>query len=186
MTVLARLARGARLSFVDLGQHVRRRWYLYLPVMTVWGFAYARLFLDPTPRVPLLFNWTASLPCRVALWQPDTGTLQRGDYVVFSFDGEAKHAYPGLRGQPFFKVVRGLPGDRITVDDRVVAVNGVPVGVAKTHTFDRRPLEPIAPAVIPPGHFYVQGTSPDSFDSRYRASGLVRANQVLGRVVPLF
>jgi conjugal transfer pilin signal peptidase TrbI len=32
----------------------------------------------------------------------------------------------------------------------------------------------------------VQGTSPDSFDSRYRASGLVRAEQVLGTVVPLF
>jgi conjugal transfer pilin signal peptidase TrbI len=40
--------------------------------------------------------------------------------------------------------------------------------------------------VIPPGHYYVQGTSADSFDSRYRASGLVRAEQVLGTVVPLF
>jgi conjugal transfer pilin signal peptidase TrbI len=40
--------------------------------------------------------------------------------------------------------------------------------------------------VIPPGHYYVQGTSLDSFDSRYRDSGLVRAEQVLGTVLPLF
>ena len=40
--------------------------------------------------------------------------------------------------------------------------------------------------MIPPGHYYVQGTSTDSFDSRYRASGLVRAEQVLGTVLPLF
>ena len=69
---------------------------------------------------------------------------------------------------------------------RMVSVNGEPVGLAKTHSFDRRPLDPIAEGVIPAGHYYVQGTSPDSFDSRYRASGLVRADQVLGTAVPLF
>jgi conjugal transfer pilin signal peptidase TrbI len=40
--------------------------------------------------------------------------------------------------------------------------------------------------VIPPGSYYVQGSSPDSFDSRYRSSGLVRAEQVIGLVRPLF
>ena len=47
-------------------------------------------------------------------------------------------------------------------------------------------MAPIAATVIPLGHYYVQGTGPDSFDSRYRASGLVRADQVLGTVLPLF
>jgi conjugal transfer pilin signal peptidase TrbI len=112
--------------------------------------------------------------------------LQRGDYIVFAFAGEARATYPGLNGQPFFKIVRGLPGDTVTVSGRMVAVNGQVVGTAKTQTFDRRPLDPITPTVIPPGHYYVQGTSADSFDSRYRASGLVRAEQVLGTVVPLF
>ena len=177
-------------ALVLLLSHMRRRWYLYLPVFGIWGFAYLRLFADPTPRVPVLFNWTGSLPCHVAWLQIGSDgrsrALQRGDYIVFAFDGEAQTTYPGLRRQPFFKIVRGLPGDRVTVTGRIVLVNGEAVGVAKTHTFDRRPLEPIAEVVIPPGHYYVQGTSPDSFDSRYRASGLVRADQVLGTVVPLF
>lgn len=166
--------------------HARRRWYLYAPVFAIWAFAYWRLFVNPTPRVPLLFNWTGSLPCHVAWLELGTRELKRGDYVVFAFDGEAQTAYPGLHGQPFFKIVRGLPGDRITVNGREVSVNGVVVGTAKTHTFDRRPLEPIAELVIPPRHYYMQGTNPDSFDSRYRASGLVRADHVLGTVVPLF
>jgi conjugal transfer pilin signal peptidase TrbI len=170
----------------DFGTHLRQRWYLYLPVFAIWGFAYTRLFIDPTPRLPVLFNWTPSLPCRVALLQYGPNALKRGDYVVFAFDGEAQTRYPGLRGQPFFKIVRGLPGDRITVDGRVVAINGEVVGQAKTHTHDRQVLEPILAAEIPAGHYYVQGTSPDSFDSRYRASGLVRADQVLGTVIPLF
>ncbi len=166
--------------------HMRLRWYLYLPVFAIWVLAYLRLFADPMPHVPVLFNWTGSLPCHVAWLQSGPQALARGDYVVFAFDGEAKQSYPGLRGQPFFKIIRGLPGDRVTVDARVVSVNGEAVGIAKTHSFDRRPLEPIAEVVIPPGHYYVQGTSADSFDSRYRISGLIRADQVLGTVVPLF
>lgn len=167
-------------------RHARRRWYLYLPVLAIWGLAYTRLFLDPTPRVPLLFNWTPSLPYRVALLQYGPHTLQRGDFIVFGFAGEAQSHYPGLRGQPFFKMVRGVPGDIVTVAGRQVAVNGQPVGLAKTEAYDHRPLAPIAPTVIPSGHYYVQGSHPDSFDSRYRESGLVRAEQVIGVVVPLF
>lgn len=173
-------------ALVLLLRHMRLRWYLYLPVFAIWAVAYLRLFVDPTPRVPVLFNWTPSLPCRVAWLQYGAHALKRGDYIVFAFDGEAQRQYPGLHGQPFFKIVRGLPGDTVTVIGREVAVNGEIVGTAKTHTFDRRPLDPIAATVIPAGHYYVQGTSPDSFDSRYRSSGLVRADQVLGTVVPLF
>ena len=173
------------LALLQLLHHMRRRWYLHLPVFAIWAFAYVRLFVDPTPRLPLLFNWTGSLPCHVAWLRDRPASIERGDLVVFAFDGEARQTYPGLHGQPFFKIVRGVPGDRVTVDDRTVSINGEVVGVVKTHSFNRRPLEPITDLVIPPGHYYVQGTSPDSFDSRYRASGLVRDGQVLGTVVPL-
>ncbi|MDD5332882.1 MAG: conjugative transfer signal peptidase TraF [Rhodoferax sp.] len=153
---------------------------------TIWGLACTRLYIDPTPRLPVLFNWTASLPYRVALVRQAPHAIERGDYIVFSFAGEAQATYPGLRGQPFFKQVRGLPGDVVTVVGRAVAVNGEVVGLAKAHAFDKRPLEPIAATVIPSGHYYVQGTGPDSFDSRYRSSGLVRADQVIATVLPLF
>ena len=174
------------LDLRGLFSHMLLRWYLYLPVFAVWAFAYARMFVDPTPRLPLLFNWTPSLPYHVAWMQSGAAPLQRGDLVVFRFEGAAQTRYPGLRGQPFFKRVCGLPGDVVTVQDRIVQVNGASVGIAKTHAVDRHPLAPIAPLVIPAGHYFVQGTAPDSFDSRYRDSGLVRAEQVLGVGVPLF
>lgn len=177
---------GLRGHTAEFLRHVRRRWYLYLPVATIWGLAYTRLYIDPTPRLPVLFNWTASLPYHVALVQHSPHAIERGDYIVFYFAGEAQASYPGLRGQPFFKQVRGLPGDVVTVNGRAVAVNGEIVGLAKAQAFDKRPLEPISATVIPPEHFYVQGTGPDSFDSRYRSSGLVRADQVITTVVPLF
>ena len=166
-----------------------RRWHPHrlacLAVLAIWVLAGLRLLADPVPRLPLLFNWTPSLPYRVAWLQRGALPAARGDLVVYAFDGAAADTRPGLRGQPFFKIVRGLPGDVVTVRDREVAVNGRVVGVALEYTRGHRPLEPIQPGVIPPGHYYVQGTSPDAFDSRYRASGLVRAAQVIGTVVPL-
>jgi conjugal transfer pilin signal peptidase TrbI len=168
------------------GRHIRRRWYAYGPVFLLWALAYTRLFIDPTPQLPIVFNWTPSLPYRVAWVRPAPPTLHRGDYVLFAFAGEAQQHYPGLRGQPFFKRVRGLPGDTITVQERVVSINGQPVGWAKTQAYDHRPLAPIRAMTIPPGSYYVQGTSPDSFDSRYASSGLVRTGQVIGLVQPLF
>lgn len=177
---------GRHHNRLRLALHVRQHRLVYVALLIIWSLAYVRVFIDPHPRLPLLFNVTGSLPYRVAVIRYREHRLQRGDFIIFSFSGDAQRDYPGLNNQPFFKIVRGVPGDRITVQDRDVYVNGVHVGVAKTHTFDRKPLEPIASMVIPAGHYYVQGTDPDSFDSRYRASGLVSAGRVIGRVTPLF
>ena len=129
-------------QFAEFLRHMRARWFLYVPIFAVWGFAYARLFVDPTPRVPVLFNWTPSLPYSVAVMHYGPHDLQRGDYIVFAFAGEARTDYPGLGGQPFFKIVRGLPGDTVTVSGRTVAINGQVVGTAKTHAFDHAHGDP--------------------------------------------
>jgi conjugal transfer pilin signal peptidase TrbI len=176
-------AAGASLLAVDM----RRRWYLFVLVAAVWMLAILRLFVYHTPILPLQFNWSASIPYRVVYVDYRSTTLTRGDLIVYAFEGEAaRKEYPGLKDQPFFKRIAGVAGDKVTVANREVFVNGVSVGLAKTHTFDRRPLEPIEATVIPPGLLYVQGTSPDSFDSRYRASGLVAVRDVTAKVHPLF
>lgn len=173
-------------SFVALRYDAIRRWYLYLALLLIWSLAYVRLFIFPTPQVPLLFNWTPSLPYKVALLRELSGAPARGEYILYRFDGGAQRDYPGLRGQPFFKQVTGLPGDEVAVRGCGVFVNSTWVGDAKTRTFDGRALATIQPTVIPPGHYFVSGSSPDSFDSRYAQSGLVRADQIVGRVEPWF
>jgi conjugal transfer pilin signal peptidase TrbI len=164
---------------------IRQRWYLYLVPFVIWAFAYVRVFVDPTPRLPLLFNWTPSLPYKVAWLTRNPSQLARGDFVVYRFEGEAGSFYPGLARQPFFKIVGGLPGEVVAVDGQDVYVNGEWMGTAKSQAFDGRPLLSISPTVIPPAHFYAQGLAADSFDSRYASSGLVRFDQVIGTVVPL-
>ena len=87
---------------------------------------------------------------------------------------------------PYLKTVRGVPGMAVTVGpDRTVHVDGVPLGRAKTHARDGRPLEPIAPDVIPPGHYYLFAGHVDSHDSRYAEIGLVPRGRILGRAVAM-
>ena len=168
-------------------RHARAYWYLYTPLFVIWALAFARVFVDPAPHLPLLFNWTSSLPYTIAVMQYGREQpLKAGDFILYAFDGEAQRIYPGLRAQPFFKQIRGVPGDRVTVVDRRVFVNGISAGFAQPYTFDGHPLEPIAETVIPLGYYYVQGMHTNSFDSRYSASVLVLAHRVIGKVIPLF
>jgi conjugal transfer pilin signal peptidase TrbI len=144
--------------------------------------ALIRVLVDPTPRLPILFNITPSLPYSIVAVDYAAKSLRRGYYVVYAFEGDATRQFPGLYHQPLFKRIAGIAGDVVTVRGHHVYVNGLEVGVAKTHTVT---LQPIAPTVIPAGYFYVAGQSPDSFDSRYAISGLVAQRQIVGRVRPL-
>ena len=87
---------------------------------------------------------------------------------------------------PYLKTVRGVPGMRIEVgQDGTVRLDGVALGRAKTHAFDGRALDPIAPGVIPPGRYYLHADHVDSHDSRYAELGLVPRHRILGRAVAL-
>ena len=174
---------GARQLLAD----VRHRWVLFAALALIWVLALLRVFVHHVPLIPVLFNWTPSIPYRVVNVDYNSPAVQRGDLIVYRFAGQAGEPdHPGLKAQPFFKRVLGMPGDVVSVVGRDVFVNQIFVGRAKTHTFDHRPLDPIAPTVIPPGHLYVQGTSADSFDSRYRSSGLVSERDIHAKVQPIF
>jgi conjugal transfer pilin signal peptidase TrbI len=174
---------GARMMRADL----RRLSVPYLILAAVWIVACLRLFGNVVTDLPLRFNWTPSLPYRVVWVERSDRPLARGEFVVYRFVGAgADGDQRALKDQPLFKQVAGLPGDVVTVVDRDVFVNGEPMGRAKVRTFNHKPLSPIAPVTIPDGFVYVRGTSPDSFDSRYSAAGLVPASAILSRVRPLF
>lgn len=166
-------------------QHIRRHPVPYLFLILVWLMVCLRLFIDHTPRLPIMYNATPSLPFKLAAVRYGVSDFSRGDYIVYSFNGPAIRVFPGLKGQPFFKRIVGVSGDKVTLRGREVFVNGASVGVAKLYAPKRMTLDPIEETVIPPGYFYVAGTDKDSFDSRYRQSGLVRKDQILSAVVPL-
>ena len=152
---------------------VRRRARLVLAALA----ALAVLWLGLASRVHVNASWSDPAWGYVLL---PTGTPARGERVVF--DPPAALGAPA----PYLKTVRGLPGDRVSVGpDRTVSVNGVALGHAKTHALDGRPLRPIVPGTVPPGHYFVHGAHPDSHDSRYAEVGFVPRTAIRGRALAL-
>ena len=165
---------GRRPDFAREAARSRRR-RIGLAVM----IALASLWLVAVSRVHVNASWSdeawgyAALP----LFGEDPAI---GDRVLFD--------PPEALGSPvpYLKTVRGVPGMAVTVgEDRTVFLDGVRVGRAKAHARDGRPLEPIAPGVIPPGHYYLFADHADSHDSRYAEIGLVPRGQILGRAVAM-
>ncbi len=151
------------------------RWRLWFAVM----IALAALWLAVASRVHVNASWSDEAWGYAAL--PLFGEAPKvGDRVLFE--------PPDSVGSPvpYLKTVRGLPGMAVTVGaDSTVYLDGEPVGQAKTHSRDGRPLEAIAPGTIPDGHYFLHADHADSHDSRYAEIGLVPRPRILGRAVAL-
>lgn len=140
--------------------------------------ALAAVWLLAASRVYVNTSWSDGAWGYLAL--PLPGEPAAGDRVLFE-----PPAGVGAK-VPYLKTVRGLPGAAVSVDaHRTVRIDGVAVGRVKTHALDGRPLEPIAPGVIPPGRYYLHADHPDSHDSRYDEIGLVPRARILARAVAL-
>ena len=152
-----------------------RRRHIALGVMV----ALAALWLVAASRVHVNASWSdeawgyAAFP----LFGEDP---EIGDRVLFEPPDSVNSPVP------YLKTVRGVPGMTVSVAaDGTVRLDGEPVGRAKTHALDGRPLAAIAPGVIPPGRFYVHAGHVDSHDSRYLEIGLVPRARILGRAIAM-
>ena len=133
----------------------------------------------------LRFTLTESMPWHLVLVEkapPPPGSLKRGDLVAWRWPGGL--IYP--EGAVFLKVVKGLPGDRVSVSGRDFYVNGEYVGRAKLLSRYDHTLEASRPGVVPAGHYYLYAPHRDSLDSRYAATGYVVHERILGRAYGVF
>ncbi len=146
--------------------------------MLVWAVTLAVAWLALVSRVYVNASWSDGAWGYLVL--PLAGALERGDAVVFD--------PPEAAGSPvpYLKTVRGLPGDRVELDNgRRVSLNGALLGVAKTHSRRGRPLAAVSPGVIPADRYYVHADHVDSHDSRYAEIGLVPRERIRGRALAL-
>ncbi|MDX9943309.1 MAG: S26 family signal peptidase [Azonexus sp.] len=153
-----------------------KRWYITLPIVVGYGVVQHFLYV----------NITSSLPYTL-VWLDYSATPEKGDLVVYRYAGTPWPEYGYLDGVRFFKRVAGVEGDTVGVSaERVVTVGSTTIGYAKPKTKKGDSLEPIAEGVIPHGYFFAQADTPDSFDSRYRSSGLIPIDRVIGVAHPIF
>lgn len=133
----------------------------------------------------LLINVSDSLPNWAFLVRRG-GAPARGDYAFFMPPPSALLArHFGTRPPPFAKIVYGMPGDRVTHEGAMVAVNGRIVSRMKRSSRLGEPLTPGATGRVPAGCYYLGTPHPDGFDSRYAEIGFVCARQIIGTGEPI-
>jgi conjugal transfer pilin signal peptidase TrbI len=166
---------SARLAWLGahLLHHYRRWWWSYaLGAIGLFIFQQHFVFgLNASPSLP----YTLFL---VHKGEP----IARGQLMAFRWHG----AGPYREGVTFVKIAAGVPGDRVTRLGRAFYVNGDFVGVAKTHTRLGHVLEASNAGILPPGYYYAAATHPDSLDSRYRLTGWIPEERIIGRAYAIF
>jgi len=123
----------------------------------------------PDTRVVLIDRWDRS--------------VERGQLVAFAASGLAPYF---KNGTTMVKVIDGVSGDRIAVNEAAVTVNGARVGegLALARTLGRPAGDFVRDLVVSPGSIWVMGRTIDSYDSRYW--GELPAAQIIGRAYRLF
>jgi len=89
-------------------------------------------------------------------------------------------------GTLLVKFLRGLPGDRVKVSESGVFINGNKVadaGLPNAQKLGQKPEAFYGEKVLGPDEYWILGTTPQSFDSRYWGS--VSYEQIKARAYPL-
>ena len=131
------------------------------------------------------FQHTRCLPWMVYLSTPISKDIQKGDYIVF----EAKNnVFLGKRnGEIVGKQVVGVPGDRVLISNDGVFINDTKIGHIEDYAAYKlnRPARSFdASYTVPTNNYFVAGTEPHSFDSRYW--GVLDNSLIRGKIVGLF
>ena len=148
-----------------------------------WAWAVSLFsFIVLTQFYSIGINASDSLPDHVFLLRKNDRGFHRNDYISFRWHGGGPYG----AGVTFTKIVKGLPGDRVTFRGRDVYVNDEYIGTAKERAKTGQKLALGPDGVIPEGHYFVYAPNSDSLDSRYALTGWISQNAVRGRPVPLF
>lgn len=95
--------------------------------------------------------------------------LERNDIVVFDSDE---------LGKTLIKRLIGLPGDKISIEDGIVYVNGEKIN----QDYVEYPQSTYQEFVVPEGKYFFMGDNRDnSYDSRYWKNPYISADKILGK-----
>lgn len=140
------------------------------------------LFLMASERFHIAINRTHSLPYKLFVIDKKSHPEKLGQYVAFLTDKKATGGFELM----FVKQIACLPGQDISVNGQSVYCDSTLIAQAKLTSLKGEPLKTIAQQTVAPNHYFVKGTHPDSYDSRYESFGLIAQERFVGQAYPLF
>lgn len=145
--------------------------FAFLIIAMAWGL---------TTQVGYAVNATHSLPQTLFVVH-QKALPKRNQHISFTASEQSK--FPGRN---LTKIVKGVPGDEVTVQGQAIFINGNYIATAKTLSQDGQPLAPIRQGTIPKAHYFVWTPHKDSYDSRYQSLGLIHEKDIVGVAYPVW
>ncbi len=128
----------------------------------------------------LAVNTTDSLPYTLFLVKKGEHILSSGDFIVFK-----KQNLPKFE-KPMIKMVAGVEGDVVSINNSEFSINGIYLDKAKGFSKTGVKTKLSSEGVIPHGRYFVYAPHKDSFDSRYAEIGWIDRADVIGRAYVIF
>jgi conjugal transfer pilin signal peptidase TrbI len=133
-----------------------------------------------TSNYSLMINGTGSLGNWAFLVKHGTLPTKVGQYAAFY-----PPANPYYDNKPFIKIVGGMEGDTVAVQDRLYSIGGKEIGLAKEFSLKGDKLDPSPAGIIPAGQYFMYATHKDSYDSRYLQMGWISEGSIIGIAIPV-
>jgi signal peptidase I len=152
-----------------------RRYEVYVVIISLVLYFYAKFIgyigIRLSPSVPIHLFYVSKI----------YSDINVGDYVILDFWGS--QYYP--EHEKMVKEVVCKEGMYLKVVGRDYYCNGVYLGRAKDRDRYGKYVENIKfDGIIPEGYYFLMGTHPDSYDSRYY--GLAPKERIIGKVLFVF
>lgn len=161
-----------------MNRNIPKRHFKQAIILTLLIFCFALGLVSYQATADRIFvlNYSDSLPHWAFLI--DRGQEpQVGEMVFFV---PPKNRFYG--GRPFVKTIAAGPGDRVTIKQKQLFINGETLCALLDAAKDGSPLHPGPTGVIPDGHYFLYSNHERSYDSRYSDIGWVPAERIIGVV----
>lgn len=129
-----------------------------------WGIKYVVIAITPSTNYTIFIKHESPQSQFALFWAP---TWMRWEYLS-----------PEARNVPFAKKIGCRPGDILETHQNRFYCNGHYLAIAKPHSNSGKPLTQfIWNGTVPDNAYFMVGTHPDSFDSRYY--GFIPSNHII-------
>jgi signal peptidase I len=153
----------------------KRQAMVFLPVTGIFLFLYFLPF-------KLILVESKSLDIHVAIYEPGRTDVNLGDIVVFRWVGHDPQNKGLKDGMILVKKVGCMPGQKLDVTRLQYFCDGKAGSMLMQKDSRGNPVQPfLYHGEIPDGKFFMVGTHPMSYDSKYW--GFADKSQIIGKVV---
>lgn len=156
-----------------------------LKVVTIFVAAFLA-FDILVSKVSVGFNNTDSISGRAFVIIKKSYPHKKMDKIIFKINNLHTH----YRDKTLIKRVLGFEGERVTVKDGYIYLNGENLGKIKSQSLAGNPLYSLIKdqqtIIIPKNHYFVYSPHRDSYDSRYKSMGLISKKKVMGVAYEIF